>query len=127
MNRRVALLLLAAALPAPPAFAHLVVDVGVAVGAPSYAPAGGTITYKIAVIDLAYDFAYGVVMKDTLPSSTRFRSAGGSGWYCNASTNGVTCSAEFLAPGTSTITIVATAPTTTGKIRNTASVETIGL
>jgi hypothetical protein len=106
--------------------AHLIVDVGLSIRAPAFAPRSSAITYKIDVSDLAYDNAYGVVVSDQLGSGTRFTSVNGQGWNCSNSGATVTCSAEILGPGVSTITVVASAPSSSGSVANTASVQSLG-
>jgi sugar lactone lactonase YvrE len=108
------------------AAAHLVVDVGVSLRAPAFAPRGSAITYNIDVSDLAYDFAYGVVVSDQLGSGMKFTSAQGDGWNCTESGGTVTCSAETRPPGTSTITVIASAPATPGSVTSTATVTSLG-
>ena len=121
-----ALLILAAGLLPSAARAHLVVDVGVAVRAPAFAPRSSVITYKIDVSDLAYDSAYGVVVTDQLGSGMHFTSASGDSWNCSASGATVTCSGEIIAPGVSTITVVASAPSSSGSIANSVNVVSLG-
>jgi sugar lactone lactonase YvrE len=108
------------------AAAHLVVDVGVSIRAPAFAPQSSVITYKIDVSDLAYDSGYGIVVTDQLGANMHFTSASGAGWNCSASGRTVTCSAEILAPGMSTITIVASAPSSSGSIANSVNVTSLG-
>jgi uncharacterized repeat protein (TIGR01451 family) len=99
--------------------AHLIVDVGVSLRAPAFAVRSSVITYKIDVSDLAYDSAYGVVVSDQLGSGMHFTSANGDGWNCSASGGTVNCSAESIGPGVSTITVVASAPSSTRIVRTT--------
>jgi uncharacterized repeat protein (TIGR01451 family) len=108
------------------AFAHLIVDVGVSVRAPAFAPRSSTITYQIDVSDLAYDSAYGVVLTDHLGPGMHFVSVTGAAWNCSDSGATVTCSAEILGPGVSTITVVASAPSSLGMIANSADVTSLG-
>src|SRR5437588_8931284 len=68
-----------------PAAAHSIVDVSVDQRGPAYVAANATLTYTVVVTDLAYDFSYGVVMTDVLPSGATFKSASGSGWNCTQS------------------------------------------
>ena len=120
-----ALLIAAAILFARVAGAHVIVDVGVSLRAPAFAPQSSVITYKIDVSDFAYDSAYGIVVSDQLGAGLRFTSASGGGWNCSASGRTVTCSAEIIGPGVSTITVVASAPSS-GTAENTASVTSLG-
>jgi sugar lactone lactonase YvrE len=106
--------------------AHLIVDVGVSLRAPAFAVRSSVITYKIDVSDLAYDSAYGVVVSDQLGSGMHFTSANGDGWNCSASGGTVNCSAESIGPGVSTITVVASAPSSSGSIANTVNVTSLG-
>jgi sugar lactone lactonase YvrE len=115
-----------ALLSAAPAFAHLVVDVGVTIRAPAFVTSRAALQYKIDVTDLAYDSAFGVVVTNHLPSPAKYVSSSGSGWNCSASGSDVTCSAETLTSGVSTITINATAPASSGTLRDAASVESLG-
>jgi hypothetical protein len=121
-----ALVITVAGLLPSAAGAHLIVDVGVSVRAPAFAPRSSVITYKIDVSDLAYDSAYGVVINDQLGSGMHFTSVSGDGWNCSASGGTVTCSAEILSPGVSTITLVASAPASSGSIANEADVTSLG-
>jgi sugar lactone lactonase YvrE len=120
------MLIMAAGLFPSAAAAHLIVDVGVSLRAPAFAPKSSVITYKIDVADLAYDSAYGVVVSDELAAGMHFTSATGDGWNCTASGGTVTCSNEILSPGVSTITIVASAPSTSGSTANAVNVTSLG-
>jgi sugar lactone lactonase YvrE len=120
------LLLAALVLIPASASAHLIVDVGVAVRAPAYAQKSSQIVYAIDVTDYAYDGAYGIVVYDILANGVKFVSASGSGWNCSVSGNDVTCSAEAIYSGTSTITIKANAPATTGSVENQVMMQSIG-
>ncbi|HEX3580426.1 MAG TPA: hypothetical protein VH087_01600 [Thermoanaerobaculia bacterium] len=108
------------------ASAHLIVDVGVTLRAPAYAPKSSQIVYSIDVTDYAYDGGYGIVVDDILGNGVKFVSAAGSGWNCSLSGNDVTCSAEAVYSGTSTITIKANAPSTPGSVTNQVSMQSIG-
>jgi sugar lactone lactonase YvrE len=108
------------------ASAHLVVDVGVSVRAPAFATRSSSLVYSIDVVDLAYDSAYGVVMSQQLPAGSQFVSAKANGWNCSQSKGTVSCSAETLTPGVSTITVTATAPAATGTIKSSISLMSIG-
>lgn len=120
-----ALAVLFVVLPPGTAAAHLVVDIGVSLRAPAFAQRASAITYQIDVADLAYDSAYGVVVTDQLGSGVRFTSVTGAGWNCSASGGMVTCSAEILAAGVSTITVVAATPSS-GSIANTVTATSLG-
>jgi uncharacterized repeat protein (TIGR01451 family) len=120
-----ALLILVLGLLPSAAGAHLIVDVGLSIRTPAFAPRSSAITYKIDVTDLAYDNAYGVVVIDQLGSGMRFTSVSADGWNCSDSGATVTCSAEILGPGVSTITVVASAPSS-GSVANNASVQSLG-
>ena len=108
------------------ASAHLIVDVGVSVTAPAFSIKSSAVTFTIAVSDLAYDPAYGVVITDQLAPGMQFLSAKGTSWNCLQSSGSVSCSAESLSPGISTITITATTPPSVGPITNSVSVATLG-
>jgi sugar lactone lactonase YvrE len=108
------------------ASAHLVVDVGVSVRAPAFAPKSSSLVYAIDVVDYAYDPAYGVVMADQLPAGSKFVSAKATGWNCSESKGTLTCSAETLTSGVNTITVTATAPAATGSARTTMTLMSIG-
>src|SRR5436190_1233813 len=99
--------------------AHLIVDMSVKVLAPAFAATSSTIAYRLDVVDLAYDVGIGVVVTNTLPASAGFVSVSASGWNCTTSGATTTCSAETLTPGHSAITIMATAPSQGGTIRDT--------
>ena len=120
--------LCAVALLFAPSFvsAHLIVDVGVAINAPAFAVKSAPITYAIEVTNLAYDLAYGIVVNDQLGAGMQFTSAQGLGWNCSASKGVVSCSAEQLAPGANTITIIATAPATIGPVATAVNVISLG-
>jgi len=120
-----ALVILVLGLLPSAAGAHLIVDVGLSIRAPAFAPRSSVITYKIDVTDFAYDNAYGVVVSDQLGSGMRFTSVSADGWNCSNSGATVTCSAEILGPGVSTITVVASAPSS-GSVANNASVQSLG-
>ncbi len=107
------------------ASAHLIVDLGVSISAPGFAASASTLTYAVTVTDYAYDFAYGVVVTDTLPAGSQFLSASGSGWNCSQSKGTVTCSAESLPPGPSAISITVQAPSS-GTAHNSVSVQSLG-
>ena len=71
------------------------------------------------------DDASAVKVVDTLPAGTTFVSATGTNWTCTGTTT-VTCNRTGgnLAPGAApNITIVVTAPATSGAITNTATVS----
>jgi uncharacterized repeat protein (TIGR01451 family) len=122
MRRLLPLLLL---ICASKAWAHLVVDIGVSINAPAFAPASSSLTYTVNVTDYAYDFAYGIVITDILPAGSQFVSASGAGWNCSQSKGTVMCSAESLAPGANPLSIVVKTPAS-GTARNTASVMSLG-
>lgn len=106
--------------------AHLIVDVSVAIQVPAFVVKSAPITYTIDVTNLAYDQAYGVVVEDRIPLGSQLLSAQGTGWNCTTSNEVVRCAAEQLAPGVSTITLAATAPSMVGPTVNTVSVTTVG-
>jgi uncharacterized repeat protein (TIGR01451 family) len=108
------------------AAAHPVVDLSIAIEAPPFAARSGAITYLVHVTDLAYDPATGIVVTDTLPPGAKFTTASGSGWTCSESKGTITCSAEILYPGVSTISIAASAPPQTGTAANKASLISLG-
>ena len=118
------LLLLLAVWPVA-AYAHAIVDVGVAISGPSFAAAGSSQSYIINVTDYAYDNAYGVVLTETLPTNAQFVSASGNGWNCSQSKGTVTCSAEQLTPGLWPIVITVKMPSS-GTAQNSASVQPLG-
>jgi uncharacterized repeat protein (TIGR01451 family) len=123
---RAALLAVAPLLAPSLVFAHLIVDVGVAINAPAFAVKSASITYTIEVTNLAYDLAYGIVVSDQLGAGMQFTSAQGLGWNCSASKGVVNCSAEQLTPGVNTITIAATAPAAPGPVVTTVHVTSLG-
>ncbi len=108
------------------ASAHLVVDVGVSVRTGSHAARSSSIVYLVDVTDYAYDPAYGVVVDDQLPPGSKFVSAKGAGWNCSESKGTVSCSAEMLNPGISTITVSATAPPTSGIATSSVALTSLG-
>ncbi|HLJ74951.1 MAG TPA: hypothetical protein VKU62_10225 [Thermoanaerobaculia bacterium] len=103
------------------AFAHNIVDVGVAIVAPPFAASGSSQTYIINVTDFAYDLGSGIVVTVTLPSNAQLVSATGSGWRCMQAT----CSAETISPGTSQISMVVKMPAS-GTTHVTANVQSLG-
>ena len=110
---------------APTAWAHAVVDIGVSVSAPAFAARSSSLTYSVNVTDYAYDFAFGIVVTDILPSGSQFVSASGAGWNCTQSNGTITCSAESLAPGANPFSIIVKMPAS-GTAHNTASVMSLG-
>lgn len=79
---------------------------------PATACAGDNLTYNIAVRNgPANSSAINVTVSDTLPPGTSFVSVTGTGGFAgncqyNPGTNTVTCSTNFLPPGTENITLV---------------------
>jgi streptogramin lyase len=118
-----ALILLAFACPA---FAHSVVDVGVAIRCPAFVAPNAAAPCTIDVTDYAYDIGLGIVVTAALPANSKFISASGSGWNCPQSKGVVTCSAEEISPGTSAIAVSWNAPASGTTVRMTASVQSLG-
>ncbi|MBI3611201.1 MAG: DUF11 domain-containing protein, partial [Nitrospirae bacterium] len=84
---------------------------------------GSSLTYTITVTNNGPDTATGVTMNDALPSGVTYVSATPTQGSCSGTTT-VTCSLGTLAKAAGAIvTIVVTAPTTTGTISNTAVVS----
>ena len=84
------------------------------------------LTYTINVSNAGPDPASAVKVVDTLPAGTTFVSANGTDWNCVNVSGTVTCNrtAGNLPVGAApTITIVVTAPATTGLITNSATVS----
>ncbi len=89
------------------------------------AQAGEPLTYTLAVTNKGPSDSSAVTVKDTLPAGTTFKSAAPSQGTCSASGPTVTCDLGPLASGGSaqvSIT-VEVAATTTGSLKNTATVE----
>jgi len=123
---RARLAVLAFVFVAQTAAAHMIVDVKMSIVAPSFAPSRQRLTYQVIADNRANDNAFGVVVTDVLPSTAAFVKAAGSGWSCSQAKGTVTCSAEQMPPGENVITIDVTAPSATGPITNSASVESLG-
>jgi len=82
-----------------------------------------SLTYTIAVINNGPNSATGVALTDTLPAGVTFVSVNSTVGTCSHVTGTVICNIGTLAnAATATITIVVTAPASTGSITNTASV-----
>lgn len=126
MRARSSLFALAMSLIAGAAAAHQIVDIKMSVTAPAFVAARQRLTYQIVADDLANDSAFGVIVTSTLPSSVTFVKASGSGWSCSESKLKVTCSAEQIASGPNLITIDVNAPSASGPIVNSVTVESIG-
>jgi hypothetical protein len=98
-------------------------DLSVSVSAPPSVNSGDPIVYLVTVSNAGPNAAQGVLVVDNLPAGVAFNSATGSGWTCNGSGGGVSCSAQSVAVGTSSpITINATAPSGAGMIVNSVTV-----
>jgi uncharacterized repeat protein (TIGR01451 family) len=83
---------------------------------------GNDVTYTIVVTNAGPSDASNVVLNDALPAPLTFQSITAPGWSCVASN----CTRATLAPGTSTITLVAHVPPSTPPntvITNTATVS----
>ena len=94
-------------------------------------PAGGTLTYTVAVTNNGPGAAPAgsVVVTDTLPAGTTFQSATGPGWACSHASGTVTCtlSGGLASGATATaISIAVQVPTTPGPITNTCVVDAAG-
>lgn len=111
---------------APSAAAHMIVDVKMSIVAPSFIATRQKLTYQVIADNRANDNAFGVVVTDVLPPNAAFVKASGNGWNCAQSKGTVTCSAEQIPPGENTIMIDVTAPSATGAITSSVSVESIG-
>src|SRR6266550_3389382 len=97
---RVRGVLLAALVFATSAFAHSVVDIGMSIQVPRFAPAQSTFTYHVIADDQNNDNGLGIVVTIVLPPTVKFsRVSGGTTWRCTESKLTVTCSAETVAPG----------------------------
>ncbi|MGH9743195.1 MAG: hypothetical protein ACRD51_12700, partial [Candidatus Acidiferrum sp.] len=83
-----------------------------------------SLTYTILVENLGQASATGVQVTDTIPTSTTFVSASGSGWTCTGTAT-VTCTLAGSLPegAITTINIAVTTPATPGSISNTAAVS----
>jgi streptogramin lyase len=116
MRRALPLVLLVCAASA---YAHNIVDVGVSIVGPAFAPAGSSQTYTINVTDFAYDNGSGVVA--TITTNAQVVSASGNGWNCTKSS----CSAELIPPGTSPISLVLKMPSS-GVAHLAANIQSLG-
>ena len=91
--------------------------------APDPVKAGEELTYTVNVTKNGSSDVASVEVTDTLPAGTAFVSASGTGWTCSESSGTVTCERGSLSvEESSTITIIATAPSAAGAITNTVSV-----
>jgi sugar lactone lactonase YvrE len=102
------------------AFAHNIVDVGVAIVAPAFAVSGSSQTYTINVTDFAYDNGSGIVVTLTT-TNAQLVSASGTGWRCTEGS----CSAELISPGPSQISITLKMPAS-GTAHIAANVQSLG-
>jgi uncharacterized repeat protein (TIGR01451 family) len=99
-------------------------DLAVVKSGPATVGTGEAITYTLLVSNAGPDAAVDVEVVDTLPAGVAFVSAIGDGWTCVAAGSTVTCTLPALADGAdTTVSIVATAPTTEGTITNAATVS----
>ncbi len=121
------LLMVAFALGAATAQAHLVVDIRMSITAPQFVAAQRNFTYRVVADDLNFDNAFGVIVTTTLPAAVKFSSLSASiPWRCSESRLTVTCSAEQLGPGPNPIDITVVAPNSAGRLTATTSVSTLG-
>ena len=87
---------------------------------------GEEINYTLEITNSGPDAAEGITVLDTLPPGVTYHSAVGTGWSCSEASGEVTCTRSSLDISiTSTITIVVTAPESSGTIVNNASVSSI--
>lgn len=85
--------------------------------------AGTDVTYTISVVNNGPHDASDVALADPLPPGLTFQSVNAPGWSCTGTIN---CTMATLAPGSSTITLVAHVPASTPPgttITNTATVS----
>jgi large repetitive protein len=89
------------------------------------AEAGKPLTYTLAITNKGPSDASAVTVKDTLPAGTTFKSAAPSQGTCSAAGQVVNCQlGPLVSGGSAQVSIVVdVAPTATGSIRNTATVE----
>ena len=93
-------------------------------GSPDPVEIGHNLTYTLTVTDNGPDMATGVVLTDNLPAGTTFVSADSTQGACGHVGLVVTCTlGDMLKDAVVTITIVASAPNTTGSITNAATVS----
>jgi uncharacterized repeat protein (TIGR01451 family) len=88
--------------------------------------AGSEIEWILTVSNTGTGNARNVVVVDDMPSGVTNPIATGAGWSCAVTGQRVTCSRAVVPPGTSTISIRATAPATPGTIRNVCVVAVDG-
>lgn len=103
-------------------------DLALTKSGPASVAAGAPISWTLTVVNNGPDAASSVVVTDTLPAGATFQSAGSSPACALTGTSGgsqiVTCTASLIASGGSTtFTITATAPATTGPAVNSAFVS----
>jgi len=123
---RRALLATAVMFLAGTAGAHEIADIKMSISAPAFVAARQPFSYRIIADNVANDSALDVVVTTTLPSSLGFTKASGDGWSCAESNRVVTCSAEEVGSGPSLITIDVTAPSESGLITASVTVESLG-
>lgn len=100
-------------------------DVGITVVAtPTSAVTNGTLVYELSVKNNSTTTTVNnLVLIDTLPTNGIYQNAYGSGWNCTHASGVVTCTSPSLAKSTtSVVTVVVTAPSSTGTMSNTATV-----
>ncbi|KFE68687.1 Ig-like domain-containing protein [Hyalangium minutum] len=92
--------------------------------APDPVQASATLTYTLTVNNAGPSNAATTTVTLTLPSGATYVSGTGTGWTCTLSGSTVTCTRASAATGASpAITVLVTAPNTTGTIVATASVS----
>ena len=93
------------------ASAHAIHDISVRLTSPAYAALGEPFTYAIDVTNGGLgDPAYGIVAILKLPPEVTFRGAAGGPFSCSRSRATLTCSAEEIPFGATTITVEVVAP-----------------
>ena len=83
----------------------------------------GQLSYMLQVVNHGPLIAYTVTLTDTLPPTTTFVSATGTGWSCSVSKGVLTCTRSDLAAGAAPPITLVVSPTAPGAITNTAAVS----
>lgn len=87
--------------------------------APNPVQAGTPITWTLTATNTGPNTATNVTVSDTLPAGVTGIIASGPGWNCTVSGLDVSCTRATMPVGSSYVSVVGYAPTTTGNITNT--------
>jgi NHL repeat-containing protein len=118
------LLLVVAALLAPPCFAHGTVDLAVHISAPEYVAAGSTASFDVIVDVLGFDPADDVTLRIDVADARV--AAADAEWDCAAETGAIVCTAEALSAGSHPVRVEAKVPSSKSTVTLHATVEALG-